>query len=171
VGAVVIFAALYTLKKTLVGKSKDQVEENKGKTKDQVEENKVEDHPQHQSISVTYLTLGCISSLLGMVIGATGPLIAPFFMMDGLKRERLIATKSACQLTVQVIKTIIFLQILDFAYVDYSSEISLVVIGVFGGTWLAKRILSRVQGDWLELLISFMLVVIGCRLLLRGLGG
>ncbi len=160
VGAVVIFAALYTLKKTLVGKNKDQAEENKGG-----------DHPQHQSMSVTYLTLGCISSLLGMVIGATGPLIAPFFMMDGLKRERLIATKSACQLTVQVIKTIIFLQILDFAYIDYSSEISLVVIGVFGGTWLAKRILSRVQGDWLELLISFMLVVIGCRLLLRGLGG
>ena len=152
VGVVVIFAALYTAKKTYFG-HRSIAESSQKKRRGQRR----------------YVVLGAISSLLGMVVGATGPLIAPFFMMDGLKRERFIATKSACQLTVQVIKTVIFAQILNFSYTDYSVELSLIVLGVFFGTWVAKKMLAKVRGSWLEMIITIMLLVIGSRLLIGGL--
>lgn len=151
VGLVVLIAAVYTLKKTFrPAITQQQIElDNAKKTR-----------------SFRYVVLGATSSLLGMVVGATGPLIAPFFMIDGLKREQFIATKSACQLTVQVIKTLIFIQVLNFSYGTYQKELILVLVGVFTGTWIAKRLLAKVSGNWLELLISMMLIVIGLRLLL-----
>lgn len=113
-----------------------------------------------------YVVLGAVSSLLGMVVGATGPLIAPFFMIAGLKRERFIATKSACQLTVQLIKTAIFAQLLDFTYQDYSTELGFTVCGVILGTWIAKKALAKVNGAWLETLIALMLIVLAGRMIM-----
>jgi uncharacterized protein len=113
-----------------------------------------------------YVILGAVSSLLGMVVGATGPLIAPFFMIAGLKRERFIATKSACQLTVQLIKTAIFAQLLDFTYQDYSAELGFTVCGVVFGTWVAKKVLAKVNGAWLETLIALMLIVLASRMIM-----
>lgn len=117
-----------------------------------------------------YVALGAISSGLGMVVGATGPLIAPFFMIAGLKRERFIATKSGCQLTVQLIKTVIFAQLLSFSYLDYRLELTLIVAGVLTGTWLAKRLLAQVTGAWLELVIALMLICLGGKMTLEALG-
>jgi uncharacterized protein len=113
-----------------------------------------------------YVVLGAVSSLLGMVVGATGPLIAPFFMIAGLKRERFIATKSACQLTVQLIKTAIFAQLLDFTYQDYSAELGFTVCGVVLGTWVAKKALAKVNGAWLETLIALMLIILAGRMIM-----
>ena len=119
--------------------------------------------------SARYVLLGAISSLLGMVVGATGPLIAPFFIIGGLSRERFIATKSACQLTVQVIKTILFAQLLNFAYAKYTSSIILITTGVLLGTWVARRLLARIQGVWLEKLTALLLIVLGTRLIISAL--
>lgn len=116
-----------------------------------------------------YVALGATSSFLGMVVGATGPLIAPFFMIAGLKRERFIATKSACQLTVQVIKTIIFSQVLQFSYQTYSLELVFTVSGVLAGTWIAKKVLAKVSGSWLETLIAFMLVALATRMIFKAI--
>ena len=100
-----------------------------------------------------------------MVVGATGPLIAPFFMIAGLKRERFIATKSACQLTVQFIKTILFFRFLSFDYLEYMNPIGLTIIGVFTGTWCAKKVLLKITGVWLEKVIAVMLVILALRMI------
>ena len=112
-----------------------------------------------------YVSLGALSSLLGMVVGATGPLIAPFFMIAGLKRERFIATKSACQLTVQFIKTILFFKLLSFDYSVHINPIALTVSGVFLGTWLAKKVLRRITGGWLEKVIALMIIILAIRMM------
>ena len=166
VGAIVVFAALYTLRATL--------REARTLTAPEVQPSasalpEVTDQALPSRLPRRYVLLGMTSSLLGMVIGATGPLIAPFFMIDGLKRERFIATKSACQLTVQVIKTLIFAQLLRFAYGDHLDVIVMMVFGVITGTFIAKRVLRRVEGAWLELLIACLLALLGAKLLLKGL--
>ena len=164
VGGIVIFAALYTLKKTLrTQESTNSTVEIDQVTRPEPSTNSVKRAP------LRYILLGMVSSLLGMVIGATGPLIAPFFMIDGLKRERFIATKSACQLTVQVIKTAIFVQVLNFDYGAHLNVILMMVIGVLGGTYIAKKTLRRISGAWLEVLIAILLILMGSKLLLKGL--
>lgn len=116
-----------------------------------------------------YVILGFVSSLLGMIVGASGPLIAPFFMIGGLTRERFIATKSACQLTIQLIKTVIFAQILSFSYQAYSTEILVTTIGVFGGTWAARRLLAKIKGQWLEKGVILILFIFGGKMIWTGL--
>jgi len=148
VGVVILLAAVYTLRPKRPSYTSDAGSLQKGR----------------------YVALGAVSSGLGMVVGATGPLIAPFFLIAGLKRERFIATKSGCQLTVQVIKTVIFAQMLSFPYLSYSQELGLIVLGVFAGTYLAKRLLAKVSGAWLETLIALMLVTLGGRMILSALG-
>jgi uncharacterized membrane protein YfcA len=51
-----------------------------------------------------FTVLGFLSSSIGMVAGATGPMIAPFFMGIGLEKRRMIATKAFCQSIVQLVK-------------------------------------------------------------------
>ena len=166
VGGIVIFAAMYTLRETLRETRARQSADANSITTSSSES---DDAHRPQRMPRRYIFLGMVSSLLGMVIGATGPLIAPFFMIDGLKRERFIATKSACQLTVQVIKTLIFAQLLRFSYGDYIDVIMMMVFGVVTGTFIAKRALKRIEGVWLEMLIACLLALLGAKLLLKGL--
>ena len=149
VGLVVLLAAFYTLKPAKKLSSESLGAQPLGRKR--------------------YIALGATSSFLGMVVGATGPLIAPFFMIAGLKRERFIATKSACQLTVQIIKTIIFSQVLHFSYQSYSLELGFTVFGVLLGTWIAKKILAKVSGSWLETLIACMLVTLAARMIFKAI--
>lgn len=157
VGAVILLAAIYTLQP----KVKKQIAELGNSSTDL----KVSPREMKVSWSWRYVLLGALSSLLGMVVGATGPLIAPFFMIAGLKRERFIATKSACQLTVQFIKTILFFRFLSFDYLEYMNPIGLTIIGVFTGTWCAKKVLLKITGVWLEKVIAVMLVILALRMI------
>ena len=158
VGTVILLAAIYTLQP----KVKKQVAQLGSSD---IDHKKLSSQELTFPWSWRYVCLGALSSLLGMVVGATGPLIAPFFMIAGLKRERFIATKSACQLTVQFIKTILFFRFLSFDYLEYTNPISLTIIGVFAGTWLAKKVLLKITGVWLEKIIAVMLVILALRMI------
>jgi len=165
VGAVILLAALYSLKALMAPPSTPKLEASAPEA-DELAPTLEEPHAQVSS-RARYVALGATSSLLGMVVGATGPLIAPFFMIAGLKRERFIATKSACQLTVQLIKTALFAQVLSFSYMSYKEELSLALVGILTGTWVAKRLLSRLSGPWLELLIVALLITLGGRMIIE----
>lgn len=180
VGMVILLAALYTLKPSLKKRVARPIKPNKlpsvsdheisalqltDKQTAQQKSSQSRSDEHDLDNSGRYVALGALSSLLGMVVGATGPLIAPFFMIAGLKRERFIATKSACQFTVQIIKTILFVQFLSFDYSIYATELSLTIIGVFIGTWSAKKVLVQIKGAWLETVIAFMLITLAIRMI------
>jgi uncharacterized membrane protein YfcA len=55
-----------------------------------------------------FAILGLYSAPVSLLVGATGPILAPYFIRDDLKKETIVATKALCQSSVHLLKVIIF---------------------------------------------------------------
>ena len=112
-----------------------------------------------------FIVLGGVAGFLQMAIGATGPLIAPFFLNLGLDRRGVVGTKAAVQTTGHLTKITIF-AIGGFLYLDYA----LLLLGLSGmvvvGTWLGSQFLERVNERVFRALFRGVLTLIALRLLL-----
>lgn len=112
------------------------------------------------------LLLGLTTGVLGMLIGATGPLVSQVFLRLGLYREVHVATKSACQGLSHVVKTALFGAALGFAYADHLPLIVVCSVGVIGGTALGKRLLGKLDTARFLGLTRGLLGVIALKMLL-----
>jgi uncharacterized membrane protein YfcA len=105
-----------------------------------------------------------------MTIGATGPLIAPFFLNLGLSRQALVGTKAACQTAGHLAKLLVF-GFAGFAFLPYAAPLTLLGVAVVAGTWAGSRLLDRVSETVFVRLYQTVLTLIALRLLLwEGLG-
>jgi len=107
---------------------------------------------------------GLIAGGIGMFIGATGLLLAPFFLARDWSKEQVIATLAITQCFAHGIKVIAFGTI-DFGLI---SEVSLwlpmamaVVIGTFIGKFLNGRVSERLFRN----LVRLILVLLSAQLL------
>jgi len=91
-----------------------------------------------------YAPLGVVAGFLTLYVGATGPLIAPFFLRDDLDNEGVIATKAMCQTIGHVLKIPAFLAI-GFDYFEHVELLGILLIVVIGGTLLGKRVLGHLS--------------------------
>ncbi len=89
-----------------------------------------------------YLPLGGLVGFLSIFVGATGPLIAPFFLRDDLDKEQIIGTKAACQLVLHLSKLGAFLGI-GYDYRPHLPLLALMLGATVVGTYLGKFLLSR----------------------------
>jgi len=112
-----------------------------------------------------FIPLGFISGFLGMIIGVTGPLLAPFFLRAGLVKEQFVATKASCQFIVQIIKVIFFATLLQFDYSQYSSEVGVMIAGIFVGTLLAKSVFTYVSEKLFITILKLILFILGGKLI------
>ena len=119
--------------------------------------------PELRLGSFGFFVLGLGASFLGALIGATGPLLAPFFARSDFEKEDIVATKSACQILVHLVKFPIFLS-LAFPYQDYAVEIGLMVFGVILGTKIGTSLLRKVSTRWFMMLLKGALALTGFRL-------
>lgn len=122
----------------------------------------------HESNRYVFVSLGFVSGFLGMIIGATGPLLAPFFLHAGLTKERFVATKALCQFLVQIVKVILFAALLHFDYTQHNTAIIIITIAIFVGTAAAKISLSYVSEKIFVLVLKAILFILGTKLLLSG---
>ena len=58
---------------------------------------------------LSFIPVGGISGISSIFIGATGPLIAPFFLNQNLSKENIIANKGACQMITHISKIPLFI--------------------------------------------------------------
>ena len=70
--------------------------------------------------------VGLAAGFLGMLVGATGPFIAPFFLRENVLKEELIATKAFCQAFVHLWKLPAFMSI-GFAYAEHATTLATLV--------------------------------------------
>jgi len=113
-----------------------------------------------------FIIVGFISGLSTIFVGATGPLIAPFFLSKHLTKENIIANKAACQIISHLGKIPIFIY---FFHVDYIGEYSLLlplIVAVYIGTNIGKRLLNFVPETTFKLLFKVCLTIIAIRLVL-----
>ncbi len=122
-------------------------------------------HPQDANPERRFFMLGAVVGLVNIAIGATGPLIAPFFLNLGLTRFELIGTKAACQLFGHTAKIIVFGAV-GFAFGGWVFVLAILSACVVVGTWVGSRLLEHVNERWFVPLYKAVLTVIAIRLTL-----
>jgi uncharacterized membrane protein YfcA len=121
-------------------------------------------HPERSDRDRRFLVLGGVVGLLNPTVGATGPLLAPFFLNLGLARQAIIGTKAACQMLGHLAKLAVF-GVAGFAFASYLLPLLILSAAVVAGTWVGSRILGRVSELWFTRLYKGVLTLIALRLL------
>lgn len=111
-----------------------------------------------------FFFLGVVTGFLGPLIGATGPLMAPFFLRDDLDREEIVATKAVTQMFTHLLKIPLFLS-LHFPYQSYTLVIILMVIGAIVGTRLGVHLLGKTSEVIFRRIYKFALFFAALRLI------
>ncbi len=122
-------------------------------------------HPEASDRNRRFVVLGAVVGVINMTIGATGPLIAPFFLNLGLTRQAMVGTKAACQALGHLAKIAVF-GTAGFAFVAYAGPLVLLAAAVVAGTWVGSQILGRVSETLFVRLYKTVLTLIALRLVL-----
>jgi uncharacterized membrane protein YfcA len=123
-------------------------------------------HPERTNPTLRFLVLGGVVGLLNVAIGATGPLIAPFFLNLGLSRFALVGTKAACQSLGHTVKILVF-GVAGFAFGAYWPLLLALSLLVVAGTWIGSQLLHRVDEVWFLRLYRGVLTLIALHLVSR----
>ena len=111
-----------------------------------------------------FFKVGALSGLCTTFIGATGPLIAPFFLKGQLTKENIIANKALCQAISHLGKMPIFLFIFHFNYIAEIKIILPLILAVFIGTNIGKKILYYIPESVFRILFKGSLTIIAIKL-------
>jgi len=111
-----------------------------------------------------FFWLGILTGFLGPLIGATGPLLAPFFLREDLDKKEIVATKAITQMFTHLLKIPLFLS-LDFSYRDYSWVIVMMVIGAVVGTKLGVILLGKTSENVFRWIYKSALAIAALRLI------
>ena len=127
-------------------------------------------HPENADPTRRFVTLGGVVGFLNTTVGATGPLIAPFFLRLGLSRQGIVGTKAMCQTLGHTAKLVVFGSA-GFAFRDHLDAIAALAIFVIVGNWLGSLLLERVNERAFGVLYRVVLTLVAARLLVwDGLG-
>lgn len=115
-----------------------------------------------------FLPLGFVVSLLSGLVGATGPILNPFYLNAGLVKEKMIGTKTANSFFAGLVKigTYTFFGALHGRLWLYG-----IVIGIAAGvaSYLGKRILGGIEAKTFRALVVAIMVISGLVILYRQL--
>lgn len=116
-----------------------------------------------EKLNRRFFFLGGLVGFVSVIIGATGPLIAPFFLNIGLSRQGIIGTKAACQSVGHFVKLLLFGAV-GFAYWDHLPLLGLLCGATLLGSWFGTRILHRVTETAFTLIYRSLLTLIALKL-------
>ena len=122
-------------------------------------------HPEQTQPRQRFVVLGGAMGFLQMNIGATGPLIAPFFLNLGLTRQALVGSKAAVQTLGHVTKILLF-GAFGFAFSEYGLLLVSMCALVVLGAWIGSRLLEHVNERVFTWLFKSVLTLIAVRLVL-----
>ena len=114
-----------------------------------------------------FLILGFVSGFLGMIIGVVGPLISPFFSIAGIKKEKMVATKAACQFFVQFVKIPAFGLLLQFDFTPYLFLILFLILATITGTVIGNRFIHKISDKKYFMIERFVLTALSLILITK----
>ena len=112
-----------------------------------------------------FFGVGALSGLSTVFIGATGPLIAPFFLKGKLTKENIIANKAACQAISHLGKIPLFILFFEFNYFSELEVLAPLTIAVFVGTNVGKQVLQFIPDKVFRILFRGVLTIIAIKLI------
>ena len=108
---------------------------------------------------IWFAPLGFVVAFISSLVGATGPVLNPFYINYGLEKEELVATKAANSFLIALI------QLPSYAFFGaLGSDLWLkglvMGLGAALGNFAGKRWLSRISNQaFRELLVWIMLII------------
>lgn len=118
----------------------------------------------------SFAPLGLVVGFATIFVGATGPLIAPFFLRDDFNKEQVIATKAACQTWGHVLKIPAFLA-LGFDYLPHWELVAGLIAAVIVGTLVGKRLLGHIPEKAFTIFYQIVLAAIALYLIVSSFVG
>jgi len=115
-----------------------------------------------------FLGLGGIVGFLSVTVGATGPLIAPFFLRLGLTRYGIVGTKAACQTLSHLAKIAVF-GLAGFGFRRHAVILVSLSVMTILGTAVGSRLLHRANDKYFGVVYRIVLTMIALHLVYRGL--
>ena len=112
---------------------------------------------------------GGVSGVSSVFIGATGPLIAPFFLNDELNKENIIANKAACQVISHLGKIPLFIYFFNVNYINELNVLLPLIFSVYIGTNVGKHLLQFIDEDLFKKLFRYTLITIAIKLILNNI--
>lgn len=120
--------------------------------------------------AVFFLPVGFIVSMLSALIGATGPILNPFYLNYGIEKEEMIATKTINSFVAGLFRigTYSVFGVLPQDLWGYG-----IAIGIAAGiaSYLGKRILGEMESTTFRRIVIVVMVVSGVALIYRQLLG
>jgi uncharacterized membrane protein YfcA len=117
------------------------------------------------SPGLRFTALGVASGFLNVTIGATGPLVAPFFLNLGMTRQAVIGTQAGVQALGHVVKILLYA---GFGFA-FRAQLPLLIGGgacAIAGTWVGSRLLDRISETSFRRLYKGVLTLLALQLVL-----
>lgn len=108
---------------------------------------------------------GGLGGVFGVVVGAIGPLIAPFLLGRGYTRYEIIATHAACSTFLHALKIVAFSAV-GFAFASHLVWIVPMSVAAVFGTLTGKVLLAHVDDRRFRGIYKLVLTVLAFRLCL-----
>ena len=118
-------------------------------------------------ISKSFVKVGVISGLASVFIGATGPLIAPFFLKSKLTKQNIIANKAACQMVTHCTKIPLFMFFFDVNYFNEYKLLIPLMFSVLIGTKFGKYLLAMIPEKLFKKIFKLTLFIISIKLIIN----
>lgn len=115
-----------------------------------------------------FIPLGFIVAFFSTLIGATGPVLNPFYLNYGLEKEPMIATKTINSFFVGLVQVSSYT---FFGALNGDLWVYGIVLGVGAsvGNWIGKRFLKKLSGNTFRIFVIVVMALSGCIMIARQL--
>ncbi len=113
---------------------------------------------------------GVLAGGVGMIVGASGTLIAPFFLRDDWDKQRVIASLAVCQSAAHLLKIAAFASY-GFNVLEYWYWLLPMSLAVIAGTWWGRHLHGRLNEAQFQGLFRGILLVLAAKLAWDGASG
>ena len=122
------------------------------------------------SVRTKMLLAGALNGAVGMVIGATGLVIGPFFLDERWRRETTVGTLAACQCFGHGIKIVAF-GVIGISLAQQWDLLLALMLAVALGTVLGRQLMRRLSHEQFVRLFRLVLALLALRLAWVGAQG
>lgn len=116
------------------------------------------------------IVAGLIAGGVGMVVGATGVLVAPFFLRDDWSKEKVIATMAVAQTCGHGLKLAAF-SIYGFDFIARLDWLAPMAIAVIAGSFIGRRLVGLFSEAHFRMVFRCILLLLALKLAYDGLRG
>lgn len=121
--------------------------------------------PKWLSVSkLPFFVSGALTSGLGVLFGATGPLAMSAHPKADWSKEQIVGNHGAAMAFQHGIKVVAYL-VAGVNLLQYIAHIVALFVGAWLGTWLGTKILKRFSNDRFKMMLKWVLTILALRLI------